>query len=76
MSGNKLWFTELDEGFRHSIKLSNNSRIAVMGKGCVKLNVARVMQKIGDVYYIPELKKQFVKYGSTIGERPSNTYPK
>jgi hypothetical protein len=40
MSGNKLWFTELDEKFRHSVKLGNNSRMAVMGKGCVKLKVA------------------------------------
>jgi hypothetical protein len=33
MSGNKLWFTQLDEGFRHSVKLGNNSKMAVMGKG-------------------------------------------
>jgi hypothetical protein len=33
MSGNKLWFTQLDEGFRHSFKLGNNSKMAVMGKG-------------------------------------------
>jgi hypothetical protein len=56
MSENKLWFTELDEGFKHSIKLGNNSRMAIIGKGRVKLNVARVMQKIDGVYYIPELK--------------------
>ena len=56
ISGNKLWFTELDEGFRHSVKLDNNSRMTVMGKGCVKLNVAGVIQKIDGVYYIPELK--------------------
>jgi transposase InsO family protein len=60
MSGNKLWFTELNEGFRHSVKLGNNSRMAVMGKGCVKLNVAGAIQKIDGVYYIPELKNNLL----------------
>lgn len=32
MSGNKLWFSEIDESFRHSVKLGNNSRMAVIGK--------------------------------------------
>jgi len=63
MNGNKLWFAELDEGFKHSIKLGNNSRITVLGKGCVKLNVAGVMQKIGGAYYIPELKNNLLNMG-------------
>ncbi|KAJ1429972.1 Zinc finger, CCHC-type [Sesbania bispinosa] len=33
MSGNKEWFSELDENFRHKVKLGNDTRIAVMGKG-------------------------------------------
>jgi hypothetical protein len=43
MSGNKLWFIGLDKEFKHSVKLGNNSRMAIMGKGCVKLIVAGVM---------------------------------
>jgi transposase InsO family protein len=63
MSGNKLWFTELDEGFRHSVKLGNNSGMAVLGKGCVKLNVAGAIQKIDGVYYIPKLKNNLLNIG-------------
>lgn len=35
MSGNKVWFSDLDEGFMQSVKLGNNSRMAVMGKGAL-----------------------------------------
>jgi len=63
MSGNKLWFTELDEKFRHSVKLGNNSRMAVMGKGCVKLKVAGAIQRIDEVYYIPELRNNLLSIG-------------
>jgi len=32
MSGNKEWFSNLDDGFRHTVKLGNDSRMEVMGK--------------------------------------------
>ena len=32
MSGNKDWFSELDENFRHAVKLGNDTRIVVKGK--------------------------------------------
>ncbi|RDX99787.1 Copia protein, partial [Mucuna pruriens] len=35
MSGNKEWFSELDENFRHIVKLNNDTRIAMMGKGSI-----------------------------------------
>lgn len=37
MSGNKEWFTHLDEGFKHYVKLGNDSKLMVMGKGNIKL---------------------------------------
>jgi hypothetical protein len=33
MSGNKEWFSNLDVQFKQTIKLDNNSRMVVMGKG-------------------------------------------
>lgn len=39
MSGNKQWFLNLDETFRQVVKLGNNSKIAVMGKGSIRLQV-------------------------------------
>lgn len=56
MSGNQLWFSDLDEGFRQSIRLGNKSRMTIMGKGSIRLNVGGVTQKISGVFYIPELK--------------------
>ena len=60
MSGNKEWFSNLDEGFRHTVKLGNDSRMNVMGKGCVRMQVNGVTQVIANVYYIPELKNNLL----------------
>lgn len=38
-SGNKGWFSDLDEGFKQIVKLSSNSRIAVIGRGTIRLQV-------------------------------------
>ena len=32
MSGDKQWFIELDQSFRHLVKLGNDSKMAVMGE--------------------------------------------
>uniref|UniRef100_A0A2N9G6A8 Integrase catalytic domain-containing protein n=5 Tax=Fagus sylvatica TaxID=28930 RepID=A0A2N9G6A8_FAGSY len=37
MCGDRTMFNELDEKFRHSVKLGNNTKMDVMGKGSVKL---------------------------------------
>ncbi|KAH9794818.1 Integrase catalytic domain-containing protein [Citrus sinensis] len=37
MSGDKRWFIELDESFRKMVKLGNNSKISVMGKGNIRI---------------------------------------
>jgi len=63
MSGNKDWFSDLDENFRHAVKLGNDTRIAVMGKGSVRLNVDGVTHVISHVYYIPELKNNLLSIG-------------
>ncbi|RDX99786.1 hypothetical protein CR513_17113, partial [Mucuna pruriens] len=39
ITDNKEWFSKLDKNFRHTVKLDNETRIAVMGKGSVPLNV-------------------------------------
>ena len=63
MSGNKDWFSELDENFRHAVKLGNDTRIVIMGKGSVRLNVDRVTHIISHVYYVPELKNNLLSIG-------------
>jgi hypothetical protein len=63
MSGNKEWFSELDDQFRHTVKLGNNSNMAVMGKGNARMKVNGITQVISEVYYIPELKNNLLSMG-------------
>lgn len=60
MSGNKKWFLDLDESFRHTVKLGNDSRMAVIGKGNVRIQVNGFTRVISNVYYIPELKNNLL----------------
>ncbi|XP_024164420.1 uncharacterized protein LOC112171471 [Rosa chinensis] len=62
---NKQWFAELDESYRHSVKLGNNMRMPVMGKGSVKLQIGDVKQVVSDVYYIPDLTNNLFSRGGT-----------
>ncbi|XP_075649764.1 uncharacterized protein LOC142620250 [Castanea sativa] len=63
MCANKEWFLDLDEEFRHSVKLGNNSKMVVLGKDNIRLQIAGVTQVITDVFYIPELKNNLLSVG-------------
>jgi len=63
MCGIKDWFFDLDEQFRVSVKLGDNSRMMAVGKGNVKFNVGGMVQVISDVYFIPELKNNLLSIG-------------
>ncbi|WJZ87437.1 hypothetical protein VitviT2T_006816 [Vitis vinifera] len=63
MCGNKLWFSDLDEEFRQSVKLGNNSKMTVLGKGNIRMQVAGVTQVITDVFYIPKLRNNLLSVG-------------
>lgn len=63
MSGNKKWFNNLDEEFRHFVKLGNDTRLAVLGKGSIKMEVDGRTQVISDVYYIPDLRNNLLSIG-------------
>jgi hypothetical protein len=60
MNGNKERFLNLDVQFRQTIKLGNNSRMVVMGKGNNRMQVNGITQLISEVYYIPELKNNML----------------
>lgn len=55
MTGERSWFTELGEGFKHSVHLGNISKMVVEGKGKIRIEVKGITQVITDVYYIPQL---------------------
>ena len=63
MSGNKGWFSKLDESFRGKVKLGNDTHITVMGKGIIKMKVNGLMHVITHVYYVPELKNNLLSIG-------------
>lgn len=42
MCANKEWFSDPDEEFQNSVNLWNNSKMAMLGKGNIRLQIARV----------------------------------
>ncbi|KAL6345914.1 hypothetical protein AAG906_025194 [Vitis piasezkii] len=50
MCGDRTMFNELDENFRHSVKLGNNTKMDVMGKGSVKLLLNGVNHVVVEVW--------------------------
>lgn len=63
MCGNKQWFSNIDETFKHSVKLENNTRMGVMGKGNIRLEFNGTTQVVTDVYYVPALKNNLLSIG-------------
>jgi len=63
MSGNRNWFMQLDEDFRHKVKLGNDTCLAVMGKGNIRIVVSGVTHMISHVCYVPELKNNLLSLG-------------
>ncbi|KAL7584259.1 uncharacterized protein LOC128128980 [Lactuca sativa] len=62
MCGNKERFVGFDQGFSNTVKLGNNARMTVEGKGDVKIVLNGATYVIKDVYYVPDLKNS-----STLG---------
>jgi transposase InsO family protein len=63
MCGDQTMFNELDEKFRHSVKLGNNTKMDVMGKGSMKLLLNGVNHVVAEVYYIPKLRNNLLSIG-------------
>ncbi|GAU29902.1 hypothetical protein TSUD_379930 [Trifolium subterraneum] len=63
MVGNKDWLYELDESYRDTVKLGDDSKMNVMGKGNVKLSIDGRIHVITGVFYIPGLKSNLLRIG-------------
>lgn len=64
MCGNKSLFFDLDETFRETVNLGNNSCISVMGKWDIKFHMKNnTVQTISSVFYILELKSNLISMG-------------
>lgn len=56
-------FSSLDTTFTHNVKLGNNHKLTVGGKGVVKITLNGVSYVINDVYYVTELKNNLLSVG-------------
>lgn len=63
MCGYKGLFCELNEDFWHIVKLGNNTRMSVVGKGNVRLQINGFNHVVTEVYYVPELKNNLMSIG-------------
>lgn len=63
MCGHKAWFTEFDHRFRQNVKLGDNRRMVVEGKGNLLLKINGLIQVISSVYYVPGLKNNLLSVG-------------
>lgn len=66
MCGEKEWFSDIDEDYKHHVKLGDNSKMAVMGKGNVRMEIGGASHIITNVYYIPELKNNLISIGQLL----------
>ena len=61
--GDRQWFLHLDESFKQVVTLGNDTKMAVMGKGSIKLRVNDTSQMISKVFYYLELKNNLLIIG-------------
>ncbi|KAK9121298.1 hypothetical protein Syun_018915 [Stephania yunnanensis] len=63
MCGERSMFSSLDTAFTHNVKLGNNHKLVVDGKGVVKITFNGISYVVNDVYYVPELKNNLLSVG-------------
>ncbi|CAJ2659262.1 unnamed protein product [Trifolium pratense] len=63
MVGNKNWLYEFDGNYRDTVKLGDDSKMNVVGKGNIKLRINGRVHVITEVYYIPGIKTNLLSIG-------------
>jgi hypothetical protein len=63
MIGNKDWLYEFDENYKDSVRLGDDSRMNVVGRGNIKLCINGKIHVITSVFYIPGLKTNLLNIG-------------
>lgn len=63
MCGKRALFSDFDGSFRETVKLGNNTSMAVLGKGNIRLQVHGIIQVITGVFYVPALKNNLLSIG-------------
>ena len=63
MCGTREWFVELDSEFRQQVKLGDDRRMQVEGRGSLRMEINGITQVITSVYYVPGLKNNLLSVG-------------
>ncbi|CAA7027704.1 unnamed protein product [Microthlaspi erraticum] len=63
MCGVREWFVDFDETFRQNVKLGDDRRMMVEGRGNLRLEINGTIQLISSVYYVPGLKSNLMSIG-------------
>ena len=63
MTGNKEWFLDLEDDLSRIVKLGNDTRMAVVAKGRIRVQLNGITLVISYVYYILELKNNLLSIG-------------
>lgn len=63
MCGDRSLFCDLDESFTHIVKLGNNMRMNVVGKGNVRLFLEGISYVVTEVFYVPDLQNHLLSIG-------------
>lgn len=63
MTSDKSWFVEINENFRHAVRLGNGSKLSVEGIESIRFMVGGILQRVTDVYYVPHLTSNLLSIG-------------
>ncbi|XP_013639207.1 PREDICTED: uncharacterized protein LOC106344355 [Brassica oleracea var. oleracea] len=63
MCGTKEWFIDFDHKFRQHVKLGDDRRMQVEGRGNLRLEINGTTQVISPVYFVPGLKNNLLSIG-------------
>lgn len=63
MCGDRSLFCDIDESFKHTVRLGNNARMNVVAKGNIRLLLNGSSYVVTEVFYVPELKNHLLSIG-------------
>lgn len=63
MCGTREWFIEFDGSFRQNVKLGDDRRMMVEGKGSLRLEINGTIRVITSVYFVPGLRNNLFSMG-------------
>ena len=63
MCGDRALFGDLNDNYRQMMKLGNNTKLSMLGKGSVRLGINGTSYVITKVFYVLELKNNLLSIG-------------